>query len=369
MSKNKKRKSSVLPLILAVGVGVLAGLMYSVTDVLDIHPGYRFIIIVASVLISIPIVTVIHEGGHLVFGLLSGYKFSSFRIMSFMWVKEKDKIKFKRHKIVGTGGQCLMAPPPLVDGKMPIVMYNLGGTVFNAVTALVCFIIYFIYPNTIVIPPAVLSLLFALQNGIPIHTQMIDNDGYNALSLGKNSEAMRAFWTQLSVVDMQTKEIRLRDMPSEWFYMPSDEAVRNSLVAANGVFYCNRLMDEGRFGAADEAMAHLLSVDSGVVGLHRNLLLCDRVFCELIGECRLSVVDKYMSAELKKFMLSMKTFPSVIRTEYIYALLYERNEDKAGRALESFVKIGEKYPYKSDLDSEKELMDIALKRYQETLTT
>ena len=368
MSK-KKIKISLLPFLFAVCMGALAGFMYPATYVFDIPPGYRFIIIFASVLISIPLVTVIHEGGHLVFGLLTGYKFSSFRIMSFMWVKENDKIKFKRHKVVGTGGQCLMAPPPLVDGKMPIVLYNLGGTVFNAITAIVCFAIFFIYPNPIIVAPAVLSLFFALQNGVPIHTEMIDNDGYNALSLGKNREAMRAFWTQLSVVDLQTKEMRLRDMPSEWFYMPSDEALRNSLVATNGVFYCNRLMDEGRFEEADEAMAHLLSVESGVVGLHRNLLLCDRVFCELIGECRLNVVDKYMSTELKKFMYSMKTFPSVIRTEYTYALLYERNEDKANRALDSFVKIGAKYPYKSDLDSERELMDIALKKYQETLTT
>ena len=30
---------------------------------------------------------VIHEAGHLVFGLLSGYRFSSFRIFSFMWIK------------------------------------------------------------------------------------------------------------------------------------------------------------------------------------------------------------------------------------------------------------------------------------------
>ena len=55
-------------------------------------------------------------------------------------------------------------------------------------------------------------------------------------------------------------------------------------------------------------------------------------------------------------------------TEYVYALLYERNEDKANRTLERFVKVGEKYPYKSDLDSERELMDIALKKYKETLT-
>ena len=371
MSKNnkkKKKKIAVLPLIFAVLSGVLAGFMYRATYVLDIPSGYRFIIIFASVLIGIPIVTIIHEGGHLLFGLLTGYKFSSFRIMSFMWVKENEKIKFRRHKIVGTGGQCLMAPPPLKDGKMPIVLYNFGGAILNAITALVCFILFFIYPNPLFVAPAVLSLFYALQNGVPIHTDMIDNDGYNALSLGKNPEAMRAFWTQLSVMEMQTREVRLCDMPAEWFYMPSDDAVRNSLVATNGVFYCNRLMDEGRFDEADEAMAHLLAIESGVVGLHRNLLLCDRIFCELIGEGRLNVVDGYMSTELKNFMLSMKSFPSVIRTEYVYALLYERNEDKANRALERFVKVGEKYPYKSDLDSERELMDIALKKYKETLT-
>ena len=96
--------------------------------------------------------------------------------------------------------------------------------------------------------------------------------------------------------------------------------------------------------------------------------MCDRIFCELIGEGKLNVVDGYMSTELKNFMLSMKSFPSVIRTEYVYALLYERNEDKANRTLERFVKVGEKYPYKSDLNSERELMDIALKKYKETLT-
>ena len=85
----KKIKISPLPFLFAVCMGALAGFMYPATYVFDIPPGYRFIILFASVLISIPLVTVIHEGGHLVFGLLTGYKFSSFRIMSFMWVKEK----------------------------------------------------------------------------------------------------------------------------------------------------------------------------------------------------------------------------------------------------------------------------------------
>ena len=54
---------------------------------------------------------IVHEAGHLVFGLLTGYKFSSFRILSFLWQKEDDGLKLKRLKVAGTAGQCLMAPP------------------------------------------------------------------------------------------------------------------------------------------------------------------------------------------------------------------------------------------------------------------
>ena len=79
---------------------------------------------------------VIHESGHLIGGLLSGYTFSSFRIGSFMLLKENGKLVSKRLKIAGTGGQCLMAPPEMVDGKFPVVLYNMGGSVMNLLVSL-----------------------------------------------------------------------------------------------------------------------------------------------------------------------------------------------------------------------------------------
>ncbi len=65
---------------------------------------------------------ILHEAGHLLFGLLTGYRFSSFRIGSFMWILQDGKIRFKRFSLAGTGGQCLLLPPPMVDGKMPYVL-------------------------------------------------------------------------------------------------------------------------------------------------------------------------------------------------------------------------------------------------------
>ena len=76
---------------------------------------------------------VLHEAGHLVFGLMSGYHFSSFRIGSHMLMKEDGKLVHRKIKIEGTGGQCLMSPPEMVDGKFPVVLYNLGGSIANLV--------------------------------------------------------------------------------------------------------------------------------------------------------------------------------------------------------------------------------------------
>lgn len=46
---------------------------------------------------------IVHEGGHLVCGLLSGYKFSSFRVGKVILVKKRDGIKRGRYSLMGTG--------------------------------------------------------------------------------------------------------------------------------------------------------------------------------------------------------------------------------------------------------------------------
>jgi len=55
----------------------------------------------------------------------------------------------------------------------------------------------------------------------------------------------------------------------------------------------------------------------------------------------------------------MQKFPSVVRTEYVYALLAEANAAKASGILRRFEKIARTYPYPSDVQSERELMEIA----------
>ena len=54
----------------------------------------------------------------------------------------------------------------------------------------------------------------------------------------------------------------------------------------------------------------------------------------------------------------MKTTPSIIRAEYAYALLVEKDEKKAAEWLNSFEKVAKTYPYPRDIEGERELISL-----------
>lgn len=320
-----------------------------------------------SLYISIFLQTAVHEAGHLVFGLLSGYRFSSYRVGSLMWVKESGKLRFRRMTVAGTGGQCLMAPPELQNGMIPVVLYNLGGSLMNIIVSLLCLCGYVISNgllSTALLIAAIIGFAFAVINGVPMRMGIVDNDGYNAFALRKDRNALHAFWIQMKINEQLSHGVRLKDMPEEWFSIPEEAQMHNSMVAALGVFACNRLMDQQRFAEADALMAQLLDMNTAIVGLHRQLMICDRVFCELIGQCRQDVLDELLDKSQKKFMKSMKNFPSVLRTEYAYALLAEHDKAEAAQIMTQFDKCARNYPYSSDIQSERELLQIAAQRAQ-----
>ena len=334
-----------------------------------------YLLMLAVFIASVYLQTIIHEAGHLVFGLMSGYKFSSFRIFSFMWLKDENsgKLKLKRFSLAGTGGQCLMAPPDTADGSYPVILYNLGGPIMNVAVSVVCVILSAVFSSVYLLPIALLTFsvmgfIFAVMNGIPIQTDMITNDGYNALSLTRDPDSRQAFWIQLKINELVSQGARLKDMPNEWFIIPSDGDMKNNHVATIGVYACNRLMDEQKFDEADSLMSHLLSTPGLCIsGIYRGLLTCDRIYLECIRDCRQDVANSMLTKEQKKFMQAMKTYPSVIRVEYAYALLCEHDADKAEKLRSDFESVAKSYPYKNDVDSERELIAIADERSRTVL--
>ena len=374
MAKEKKRQSEkghLISICFFTFLGVILGLAMVNFVEWQLPEGvssgekiFRLCTPLVFLYLAVMIHIVFHEAGHLIFGLMSGYQFSSFRIGSHMLMKENGKLVYRKIKIAGTGGQCLMVPPEMVDGTFPVVLYNLGGSIVNLiVTALMIPVFMAIDKSSIF---ALFFFLFiamgaiaCLSNGIPMRTQTIDNDGYNAVSLGKSKDAMRAFWIQMKANEQLTKGIRTKDMPNEWFEVPSDEAMKNSMVATIGVYAASRMMDQYRFDEAEKLINHLLEIESGMVPLHRNLMICELIYLELIGQNRSDRLEELYTKELKKFMKAMKTFPSVIRLEYTYNLLANHSPEAAAKSMEAFERVAATYPYPNDINTERELMKIA----------
>lgn len=370
MTKSKKKKRAfssylvtIFSILIGVGAGCLIGSKINTPERLSLSLDQyilEFSVLLALLIAALFLQIIIHEGGHLLFGLLSGYQFCSFRIASFMWVKQNGRICFRRYSLAGTGGQCLMAPPEPVDGKIPVFLYNMGGALLNLITAGVSFVLMQVLPVSNKLYDLCLMLLlfgviFALTNGIPIHTAMLDNDGYNALNLRKNAASNRALYVQLKINQLMVEAVRLKDMPQELILPPAEESMKDALTATLGVFYCNSLMDGMHFTQAKELMEHYLSMNMGMAGVHKAILSLDLMLCELLegNKDRAACYRK----DLKGFMKSMKKNPSVLRNQYAWALLGEGNEGDAKKIKDRFHKVTANYPYESEVASEQELME------------
>ncbi|MBQ2865839.1 MAG: M50 family metallopeptidase [Clostridia bacterium] len=372
MKKSKKTSlKKYLPMLFFVLIGAVCGVLMVeyISRAVPERPLVSLVILFIAMYAAILMQLILHEFGHLVFGLISGYKFGSFRILSFMLIRDEGKLKLKKMTIAGTGGQCLMSPPDMVDGKLPVMLYNLGGSVMNVVFGGVFMALHFglsAYPllSAVMLMFGLIGFAIALMNGIPMRMGEVDNDGFNAFSLGKDPQALRAFWVQMKVNQQISRGVRLKDMPEEWFALPSDEAMKNSMVAAIGVFACNRLMDEGRLSDADTLMEKMLNTPNGMVGVHRRLMVCDRIFIELLTQNRSDVIKNMLTSEQLKFMKAMKSFPSVLRTEYALELLGNKDNVKAESFRAQFERFAKSYPYQSDIEAERELMDMAKNKWE-----
>ncbi len=369
--RNKQSFGQWVGVFLYMLIGAVCGLLYmrymvhaADTGMSRLEHLLMIVYLFAFIYIAVFLQIIIHESGHLVFGLLSGYRFSSFRIAGFMWSLENGRIKCHRLSIAGTGGQCLMVPPDLQDGRIPVMLYNYGGSLMNLIFSAFFLVLSFLCPayspvRMFMEIAAWIGAAFALMNGLPLRMGPVNNDGKNALDLSRSPEATRAFWIQLKANEMSSEGVRLKDMPDEWFTVPTDESMKNGIIASLGVIACNRLMDQHRFTEADTMMEHLLSLDSGIVGLNRSLLICDRMYVELITENRSDVLLGMLTQEQKKIMKSMNKYPSVLRTEYVYSLLSEKDKEKAEKIRAQFEKNAKTYPYAAEIKAEREFMEIA----------
>lgn len=270
--------------------------------------------------------TIIHEGGHLVFGLLTGYRFLSFRVFSFTVVKKDGKTVRKKLKTPGMMGQCLMIPPEWDENeKYPYAWYNLGGGFMNLISCLLVVPLFFFHSPLLAWIAGVFifsGVIFALSNLIPM-SMGIPNDGKNCLLCKKSRENQKAFYLQLKINAMMSDGVLLKDIPEEMFAVGQDGNLNALFCTIRLMEFCRHLQKEDE----EEAKACLLSMEQAIEKLpvaFVNSIDLERLYFMLLDKAPLEEIASYY-AVLQPVLLQNKDI-SVLRVKYVYYLLLTDEE-------------------------------------------
>lgn len=310
---------------------------------------------------------VIHEGGHFIFGLLSGYKFVSFRVGSNILVKYEDEgYKFKKMSLAGTGGQCLLDPPGKLGDPFPYKLYNYGGVKLNLLTSIIAIVLIFLLDGFVLIFLflfAFMGIFFAILNGVPFKGKIINNDARNVQMLNKDENARKYLWLQLKIYYLAVNGTRLKDMPDNYFEAEGD----NVLAEAIKVSKISQLMDKHEFSEAKISIDEFFDKNADLSGYHKAILELERLFINLLNEKENADLEILEDDMVKAVKSSMKNFITNLRIDYAVAKLHEKDEDKAAKIKEKFDKVCQSHPIKADVESEKELMEIVDKSLLEDI--
>ena len=131
-----------------------------------------FLVAVTSMIVSFLVLVPIHELGHLVCGLMTGYRFVSFRIFNYTIIRIDGRLRIKKFAVAGTGGQCLLTPPDLPLDRIPTGWYNLGGVLANIIMLAIA-LPFFLLPLNPFVAEALgvfvaVDAIMILLNGIPM---------------------------------------------------------------------------------------------------------------------------------------------------------------------------------------------------------
>ena len=305
---------------------------------------------------------IIHEGGHLVSGLLTGYKFVSFRIGNLILLKEDGKLRLKKYSIPGTMGQCLMSPPTLETDAIPYKAYNIGGVLFNLIAVIISLLLLAFleisFPfNFFLVALVFIGSLLILMNGIPMEMSGVANDAKNVIALGRDPIARKSFALQLRINALLTQGMRLRDMPDGWFALPDDINLNNYFHVSLKLLESGRCLDKQQFEEAYRSLRELDLYLPDMVGIYQKEATCERIFLEIILGNTQEAKELY-TPEIKAYVnQTHKYMLSKNRLLYAYTLWVDDDVAKAEGILKEVLASREKFPAKGDTESEIEILE------------
>ena len=357
--------------LIGLFIGLGAAVLFSdktwseaIANVADIHANELLIpvlwVIVWAV-VTLILQIIIHEGGHLVAGLLTGYRFVSFRIFNLTLIKKDGHYEWRNFSLGGTGGQCLMAPPLRPLSEIDTRWYNLGGVLANFVVSTVALVVMLcfdlpVWAETFLLMLTFFGFLLALTNGIPMRLGGVNNDGYNLFYLEKTPLDKRLLCQMLEANARIQNGIHPKDMAEEMFITEAPVDWKDGIQVNWQLMVVARLENQHRWEEAYALLQEGLANKKHIAALFQQELTLEMVFvCLVTG--RLEEARERYTKNLRKYVKQfMKTQSSKQRIHFATTLLLDGNREEAFRILENLKAHRDDYLLQGEVDMDIELM-------------
>lgn len=318
-----------------------------------------------AVLIAFILHIILHEGGHLVAGLLTGYRFVSFRFLNYTLINKDGRLQWRNFELAGTGGQCLMAPPDKPLEEINTRWYNAGGVLANILIVLLSLILVWAFDlphwlNELLIIMAFIGIVTALTNGIPMKLGGVANDGFNLLQMEKDLPGKQSFCNILDINARSQEGETYSEMPERLFALPQPIDWKNSMHVGSVMSAATRLLALHQWEDAYQLLTKALNHKDEYMMLYQqemeNMMIQACILTGRDDEARLHYtkeVEKHIGQHAST--QSDKQFTSMA-----IALVLDGDRSKAEALLQNLEANRDKFIHQSDVAMSLDLMHYIL---------
>lgn len=309
------------------------------------------IFLILQIAVGIIIQALIHELGHLIGGILSGYRFLFYRIGNLTLLNEDGNLTFRKFSIPGTLGQCVMAPPEFNRGRYPYLLYNLGGVLINIISGIILLFFFIKLDLSIftifLFSLGALGIYLGITNGIPI--KGMPNDGSNIKEIQKGFDGKLAFYNMLESTELRLKdeeEWKIKSLMEKDKFSDYENRLVISLLAENVDYYIlkedfPKALEVAKWIKKQRVLSYIELQDLDINLFSIYLLLGDE-----------KNINRYKNRKDINKILNGKSHKEGERLKFIYYSLYEKNNEKRKEALRKYKKLSKNHllPYSVRID-------------------
>lgn len=284
------------------------------------------------ILITYLMQIIIHEAGHLIFGLLTNYKLIMFRVFRFALVRGTNgRFSLRISRCSGSYGQCLMLPPD--KEHYPYILTTMGGIILNFITAALASISIILYHPYIPFVHKLGVILFvfygygfAALNLLPFSGSGTMTDGMVINVLSKNHFARVCNKSQLLAARHLIYGKTYGEIPLELLSVPARADLSNPVIGYHKILESYYYMDHRDWGSAKECLDLFCPYMGLLPAWLKNTVLMEQLFISIMQRDN-TIKDSSIYSSIKRYLKQSKSDYSTIRVCAAYEI-YINNTDK-----------------------------------------